>query len=82
MTESIISLFFHYANWKFPQMGSHEHVRCIWKISAFHDDSKLIFIQVLYKILVPTSQVFPTFQVQVLICTGDSGSKPERALYR
>jgi hypothetical protein len=51
-----ISLFFHYANWKFPQMGSHEHVICIWKVSAFHDDSKLVFIQVLYKTLVPTSQ--------------------------
>jgi len=37
-----ISLFFHYANWKFPQMESHEHVICIWKVSAFNDDSKLI----------------------------------------
>ena len=28
------------------------------------------------------SVVLPAFQVQVLICTGDSGSNPERALYR
>jgi len=26
--------------------------------------------------------MLPEFQVQVLICTGDSGSNPERALYR
>jgi len=26
--------------------------------------------------------LLPVFQVQVLICTGDSGSNPERALYR
>jgi len=22
----VVSIFFHYANWKFPQMESHEHV--------------------------------------------------------
>jgi len=26
--------------------------------------------------------VLPAFEVQVLICTGDSGSNPGRALYR
>jgi len=26
--------------------------------------------------------MLPAFQIQVLICTGDSGSRPERALYR
>jgi hypothetical protein len=26
--------------------------------------------------------LLPALQVQVLICTGDSGSNPERALYR
>ena len=29
-----------------------------------------------------TRLVLPAFQVEVLICTGDSGSNPEPALYR
>jgi hypothetical protein len=56
MRGNICSLFFHYANRKFPQMESHKHVICIWKISAFRDDSRLIFIKLLCKTSVPTSQ--------------------------
>jgi hypothetical protein len=48
---NISSLFSNYASWRFPQMGSQERVMCIWNISDFHYDSKLIFIQVLYKTL-------------------------------